>query len=219
MKQAESSITHLMANILKPFHYQFFSQPRLSILSEALAKFLPANKTLIGLDIGCGSGELVREISLLRPQTRFAGVDILEIIKPSIYKWLDYRIYDGKHLPYPDQAHSFSMLIDVLHHTDNPELLLTEAIRVSQDFILIKDHTCESNWDKLVLMFMDWVGNKSYGVHLPYNYLSESDWQNLFKELKLTVEEKLDNIGLYRSPLSFLFERKLHFIARLKINR
>ncbi len=212
-------IVDLLAYFLKPLHHQFFSCPRSKILGSALSKFLPACQDLTGLDVGCGPGTIAKEIRELRPRISFAGVDVIQRLQSETSHLIDFQTYDGHRLPYADKTYSFSMLIDVLHHTDSPKQLLAEASRVAQDFILIKDHISDSQLDKLVLSLMDWVGNKSYGVHLPYNYLASRQWQSLFSDLNLTVEGKLEDLALYTGPLNYVFGRKLHFIAKLKIKR
>ncbi len=216
-KTKDSAIASKMAQALKPLHEKFVLHNRLTRLGSALSPFLPEQDCTV-LDIGCGPGYLTKQLFLLHPNLSFSGADVLERVEPEISKWLDYKNYDGKQLPYPDKSFTCSTLIDVLHHTDDPKILLSEAVRVSREFILIKDHISESIWDNFILRFMDWMGNRSYGVHLPYNYLSANDWQKLFEELRLTVQYKTDNIGLYQAPLSLLFERKLHFIAKLTVD-
>ncbi len=39
----------------------------------------------------------------------------------------------------------------------------------------------------LFLMCADYLGNKPYGVNLPYNYLKISGWQKVFENLQATV--------------------------------
>jgi len=62
---------------------------------------------------------------------------------------------------------------------------------------------------------MDWFGNAHHGVVLPYNYWSHDQWKTAFGALGLTVLEVNDSLGLYPAPASWLFERKLHFLAKL----
>ena len=62
---------------------------------------------------------------------------------------------------------------------------------------------------------MDWVGNRGHGVALRYEYWSEERWRREWAEQGLTVEVWRTTLGLYPFPASLLFERGLHFVARL----
>ena len=54
---------------------------------------------------------------------------------------------------------------------------------------------------------------------LPYNYLSQAQWNSLYSELGLTVVRSDTYLALYPFPFSALFERKLHFVSLLRKNR
>lgn len=209
--------SNFLKDTFKKWHYRFFSKPRLSILSTALSKFIPTLQDLTILDIGCGTGDVAHEIFLLKPHIQFSGIDVLERVNRDTEKWLNYQTYNGNNIPYPDKFFSASMLIDVLHHTDDQKILLAEAKRVTKDFILIKDHIYSSKLDFFLLKFMDWIGNRSYNVHLPYNYFSKGQWEILFENLNLNVEERFDHLKLYKAPISWVFTKKLHFIVKLKV--
>jgi hypothetical protein len=64
---------------------------------------------------------------------------------------------------------------------------------------------------------MDWVGNAKHGVALPYNYLTQRQWDQLFDETGVTVDDWIGRPGLYGRPGDWLFGRGLQFLARLKI--
>jgi hypothetical protein len=51
-------------------------------------------------------------------------------------------------------------------------------------------------------------------VALPYNYWDRKQWAQAFGELDLLPEEEVSP-ALYLIPLSWIFGRNLHFIARL----
>jgi hypothetical protein len=89
-------------------------------------------------------------------------------------------------------------------------------VRVSRSFILIKDHLVESSLDHQTLRFMDWVGNRPHGVELPYNYLSLQRWQELYRAAGLEELKVNRKLPIYPVPFSWVFGRKLHFIAVLK---
>jgi hypothetical protein len=63
------------------------------------------------------------------------------------------------------------------------------------------------------LRAMDWVGNRGHGVRLPYNYLDRPEWLAAASRAGLKVESWTDRLGLYAAPLSWAFERRLHFVA------
>lgn len=108
------------------------------------------------------------------------------------------------------------MFVDVLHHTVNIEGLLKEAQRVTSRYVLIKDHLCETKFDKYILSFMDWIGNRPYGVHLPYNYQSKQDWRRYVFVCGLGEVSWNENLPLYPFPFNHLFGRNLHFVALLE---
>jgi hypothetical protein len=81
--------------------------------------------------------------------------------------------------------------------------------------MLIKDHVLEGFLAESTLRFMDDVGNARHGVTLPYNYWTQRRWESVLSELALPVEAWTRKLGLYPWPASWLFDRSLHFIARL----
>jgi len=90
--------------------------------------------------------------------------------------------------------------------------LLRAAVRVGT-MILIKDHLRNGLLAGATLRLMDWVGNAHHRVVLPYNYLSKSEWKAAFDDVGLRANHMNLSLGLYPPPLSWIFERGLHFIA------
>ena len=107
------------------------------------------------------------------------------------------------------------MFVDVLHHTDDPMILLREARRVARRAVVIKDHTLNGLLARQTLRLMDRVGNARYGVALPYNYWTHEKWLESFMKLGLQVGVWATDLGLYPWPARWFFDRSLHFVARL----
>jgi SAM-dependent methyltransferase len=107
------------------------------------------------------------------------------------------------------------LFVDVLHHTDDPGRLVQEAARVARRCVVIKDHLCDGVFARETLLLMDWVGNRGHDVALPYNYLSRRTWDTVFAEAGLACHGWRDALGLYPAPFTFVFDRRLHFIANL----
>ncbi|HTD24385.1 MAG TPA: class I SAM-dependent methyltransferase [Terriglobales bacterium] len=196
-------------NIVGSMHQRLVIGRRVRILSKWFAELIPRNATV--LDVGCGSGLVAGCLLALRPDLVLEGVDVLVRQQTCI----PVRSFDGYTLPYPDGAFETVLFADVLHHTEDPMVLLREARRVSRKVIVIKDHEREGIFSGARLRLMDWVGNARFGVSLPYNYWNRSRWAQAWKELELFPERMERNLNLYPPPFDFVFGASLHFIARL----
>src|SRR3989344_5983022 len=53
--------------------------------------------------------------------------------------------------------------------------------------ILLKDHYYNTKFDHFLLRIADYIGNKGLGINLIYNYLKESEWRLLIKQLNLKI--------------------------------
>lgn len=194
-------------DLMRKVHARHVFSHRARALSRLLAEHVRGGSAI--LDIGCGSGEISRQVMELADGVEVTGLDVMAREGCLI----PCREFDGRKLPMEDDAVDLCMFVDVLHHADGVEELLREAARVSRKGILIKDHLCENAFDRAMLKFMDWVGNRPHGVVLPYSYLSSEQWRRLFRTLGLTVSQWSDRLKLYPGPANLLFGRGLHFIA------
>jgi SAM-dependent methyltransferase len=182
---------------------------RIRVLAGALADVIPQNAKL--LDVGCGDGSIAKLLLDARPDLSIEGIDVL--VRPETH--VPVTKFDGTTIPFPDKAFDAVMFVDVLHHTDDPMVLLREARRVARSAIVLKDHCRDGVLANTTLRFMDWVGNARHGVVLPYNYWPEARWREAFAELDVTAEPWRPKLGLYPFPFSLAFDRKLHFVTRL----
>lgn len=195
--------------LLADLHGTLVFDRRTRILSERLAGLLPDQAKV--LDVGCGNGLIDSLIAEHRPDVTITGVDL--IVRPETH--IPVTPFDGKRIPFDDGAFDVVMFVDVLHHTEDPEILLAEARRVAKLAVVLKDHTRDGFLAGPTLRFMDWVGNAPHGIPLPYNYWPERRWRDAFAGLGLTPEVWLNRLGLYATPANWLFDRSLHFVARL----
>ena len=196
-------------SLLDVLHGQLVFEHRVDRLADALAARLPPNATV--LDIGCGDGSIADAILQRRGDLSITGVEVLVREATCI----PVTEYDGSTLPFPDDGFDAVCLIDVVHHCDDPQRLLSEAARVSRDVMLIKDHVADGFLAVPTLKLMDWIGNARHGVRLPYNYLTAADWHEHFRQACLTVRGWDTNVRLYPQLLSVLFGRGLHVIIDL----
>jgi SAM-dependent methyltransferase len=162
--------------------------------------------------VGCGDGLIAKLIQEQRPDVRIDGIDIL--VRPQTH--IPVTAFDGQAIPHGDGQFDAVMFVDVLHHTNDPMILLREAARVARQAVLIKDHCLDGWLAGPTLQLMDWVGNARHGVVLPYHYWPARRWQEAFATLGLKAVAREQTLGLYPPPASWIFERSLHFVARLE---
>lgn len=194
--------------MLGSVHNKLVFTRRVQKLAKAIAERLPQGARV--LDVGCGSGDLAALVMELRSDVRIEGIDVL--VRPGTA--IPVTEYDGYHIPFADNAFDAAMVIDVLHHTDDPEKVLAEIARIASH-VIIKDHLRDGLAAGTTLRFMDWVGNATHGVRLPYNYLSHRTWQEIWGKLGLGTSAFTNQLALYPRPFSWLFDRGLHFVAVL----
>ena len=199
-------------SLIERIHDRYVHHRRVRVLSAHLAEIIPQNARV--LDVGCGDGLLAHLILQRRPDLFLRGIDVL--VRQQTHIPVDE--FDGRVIPYRNASFNVVILVDVLHHTDDPMLMLREAARVAATAVVIKDHTRDGALAGATLRFLDWVGNARHGVALPYNYWPQQRWFEAFNTLGLTIGVWKKELGLYPRPANWFFGRSLHFIARLDLN-
>jgi SAM-dependent methyltransferase len=191
-------------------HDKLVSNRRVRVLSDWFAKLAPARARV--LDVGCGDGMISAVLRSKRPDIEIRGIDVLARTRTHI----PVAIFDGTHFPFEDKSFDVVLFSDVLHHTNDPAILLREARRVASEFVLIKDHYRNGVAAATRLRFMDWVGNARFGVRLPYNYWSKLQWRVAWQQIGLRPQHLIGRLGLYPVPADWFFGAQLHFVALLE---
>jgi SAM-dependent methyltransferase len=209
MRETDPDRKFAMSSVVGDLHSSLIFPRRTTVLAGHLAPLLTKGARI--LDVGCGDGSIDLLLMQQRPDISIEGIDLL--VRPGARIPVQY--FDGRRIPYPDGTFDTAMFVDVFHHTENPTVLLKEAARVARN-ILIKDHLREGFLPGATLRLMDWLGNAHHGVALPYNYWTKAQWYGAFSGLGLKVTDIENSLGLYPAPASWLFDRGLHFVARLE---
>ncbi len=192
-------------------HDRFVHGRRVDRLAELLSASLPSCRRL--LDVGCGDGRITRAVADRSPGLEVAGIDV--VIRPETA--VPVSAYDGSRIPFDDNSFEVVMMVDVLHHSQDPLAVLREARRVASAALLVKDHCLDGLAAYPTLRLMDYVGNAHHGVPLPYNYWPRERWRAACAELDLTVVSWQGRPRLYPAPVRPIFERSLHFVALLEV--
>ena len=195
---------------IQTLHASYIADRRARVLSRHLEQLLPAATRV--LDVGSGDGLIAHLLLAQRQDLEIECVDVL--VRDETH--VPVKQFDGNRIPFGDDQFDVVMLIDVLHHTEGPTRLVSEAKRVARRNLVIKDHTASGFLARPTLRLMDAVGNARHGVALPHNYWTSSMWRDCFEVLNLRVVEQRDNLGIYPTPLSWICDRSLHFMALLR---
>jgi SAM-dependent methyltransferase len=196
--------------MLSDLHSNKVFPRRQRVLSALLGGMLPPCSRV--LDIGSGDGSIALTIQNQQPGVEIVGIDVL--VRPNAA--IPVKKFDGRTIPYADASFDVVMAVDVLHHTDDPQILLNEAARVTRKHVLIKDHHRNGLMAQSTLRFMDWVGNARFGVALPYNYWSQEEWELGYSKAGLRIKKRITKLGIYPAFADWIFGRGLHSIVLLE---
>jgi SAM-dependent methyltransferase len=177
-------------------------------LVDAIDAYVPSSASV--LDIGCGNGEVGRRLTTVDREVY--GLETQERAQCSI----PLTVYDGSRLPFADDSFEWAIVIDVLHHSADPDRVIAEARRVARAGVVVKDHYAETAGQRFRLGVMDWVGNRQFGVGRDGHYLTRAEWARLWERQELAVTALNEAIDLYPAAVKLFFENGLHFVARLE---
>ncbi|MBU1199374.1 MAG: class I SAM-dependent methyltransferase [Nanoarchaeota archaeon] len=170
---------------------------RTSKISKDIAFLLSDVKTF--LDVGAFDGMMTKKIMQGNNKLKGKGIDILVPKKT----YVPVKKYNGKKIPYPDKSFDAILLIDVVHHAENPDALLKEAARVAKKYVIIKDHYYKGFIDKMILSAVDFIGNESFNIKVKFHFFKIDEWKNILRKNKLKIvnypieynQKKKDIIG------------------------
>ena len=133
------------------------------------------------LDLGCGSGEVSKELI-----DRGYKVTSVDVVDKSKVEGLKVVVYDGKSLSnYTDKMFDLVLLVTVLHHIKDYEVVLSEAKRVGKKVLVIED-VYENAWSRFWTMFWDSALNFEFFGH-PHSNQNDAGWKKTFKKLGFQV--------------------------------
>ncbi len=175
---------------------------RAKIKLDRITPYLNRSESI--LDIGSGNGGLV---FLLKEQGfQVTAVDIRDKCQ---FDQVPIHIYNGKDIPFSSGSFPLVSIITVLHHIADPEATLREAIRVSNDRILVMEDIYANTLQKKMTNLADSVVNWEFRKH-PHSNKTDAEWKGLFDRLELN----LDHVEFYR--FAGIFKQVLYVLSKKK---
>ena len=140
-------------------------------------KYWNLNRDSSILDIGCGKGFMLYDLSLAVPGLKLAGIDISDYAiknsKPEVKEFL--QVGNAINLPYKDKSFDIVISINTIHNLEKDECAqaLREITRVSKknSFITVDAYRSEEEKKKM----HEWNLTAK-------TILSVNDWKLFFKE-------------------------------------
>jgi SAM-dependent methyltransferase len=157
------------------YHHRTIRIPGGARVVASLARHVGHADSL--LDVGCGDGVNTLALADAIGAKRVAGVDV--VIRETTH--IEAKKYDGRSIPFGDRSFDVVSIVDVLHHADDPDAVLREALRVSSRMVVIKDHFRFGPVSNRILYLMDRAGNAKDSIECPANYFHPQQWVSMIE--------------------------------------
>lgn len=158
--------------------YQMYLD-RANQIVPKVAPFIKKDEQI--LDIGCGTGVISRIIE----EKKGGVVTRVDIDYNEMCDQYPVIIYDGNNLPFIKNQFSTSLLIAVLHHSQNSSRVLDEAIRVTSGKIIVIEDVFTDLPSRIITFIGDCLIN--WEIHSPFYNHTTKDWIKIFKSKNLLI--------------------------------
>jgi ubiquinone/menaquinone biosynthesis C-methylase UbiE len=136
------------------------------------------------LDVGCGSGHIGKLLES-HQNCSVTGIDIMKCIEVP----LDFKEFDGRKIPFPDNYFDTLLLIYVFHHVDRAHKMdfLKECIRVTRKKLIIHEDVPANLFDRLMNAFHGWEFKLRTGIEEEPSFPDLEEYISLFKKNNLNL--------------------------------
>ena len=221
-----------LGSLIKNFRYFFLRDSREENLSTLFSDIVFENinkKNIKIIDYGSGfqpivSYKLHKKLKKKNISSKFLCLDIynnqeLKKLNKSIF-FIFRNIFD---LKTKNKKYDFAIISDVLHHLEgggvnNIVLIKNILIQLKKksNFIIIKDVFERNFFDRIILIFMDFIGNYHNEVLIPKKYFNKNKFENLLHTLNFKIIKKYENVSYYSKFFLFFSNPSLHCVYIIK---
>ena len=160
-----------------------------------IARVIPRGSKV--LDVGCGNGFIAHHLSAMLG-TSVIGIDVAVATAAPI----DYRRYDGAHIPFAEKSVDAVLLCYVLHHARDVVGMLREAKRALRPggLVVIYEDIPETLWDRFICWTHSLQWRKRTGA---CTFTDETGWRTIFAEagLEIVRERQLSRLRNLTHPV------------------
>ena len=152
---------------------KIFWMPRAKRVARHILSQIPEGAQV--LDIGAGNGLVAKEIA----EKRNANITLLDVIDWNTSKF-PVKMFDGENIPFKDKEFDVALLVDVVHHSNNEEQLVKEALRVAKKVVVLE----EKHENKGMSLFANLTDNLQfilYGMPLGAHHRNSKEWLKFFQ--------------------------------------
>ncbi len=148
--------------------------------AKLLNTYMTGEKTV--LDFGCGDLLMAQELYRLNSRLQITGLDVVDFgIR---YQGIKFAQFDGRAVPFSAKSFDAVVAYHVFHHTEIPEKLFVECVRVAKHKIIFVEPVYRVRGEIPGMIFMDWLFNVWKGEKIPmaYNFKSLKWWKEEIKD-------------------------------------
>ncbi|OBI89833.1 class I SAM-dependent methyltransferase [Mycobacterium asiaticum] len=123
------------------------------------------------LDVGCETGHLCQYLAEMHGAIT-TGIDVHDAVTTPI----DFSVFDGRSIPFPDNAFDHVVLSFVLHHCNDPMGLIKECRRVARRSIIAFEDLPETRVEKALTKFHIGAFRLAYRLEIAGDYRTALQW-------------------------------------------
>lgn len=156
-------------------------------IAKKLAPYIPENGKV--LDIGSGSGNNAEALAALVK----ADFTLIDVVDWNISD-LPFMLFDGENIPFKDKEFDIAFLLDVLHHSENEEALIKEAMRVVKKVVVLEEvheNKYMDIWANISDNFQ-WI---IFGMPLGLHHRNKKEWMDFLGKFCSKIEYKKESFG------------------------
>ncbi|WP_345948719.1 class I SAM-dependent methyltransferase [Mucilaginibacter sp. PAMB04274] len=168
------------------------------------------------LEVGAGDGSILKILSEKSFAPEYHAVEISEsgvsyIQSRQIQSLKSVQVFDGYHLPYPDDSVDLIILSHVLEHVEHERLLLRELKRVAKMCVIEVPRDYKTNVDDRIKHFLAY-GHINVYTPTSLRYLLRTEGFEIMKDLTSMIEPEVTQFNAYinlKKPKSFVTDLKI----------